>query len=298
MDFIIVGSKEPKEHSHPQVNEMVDPKTVQHLHREIDGLSREVEELRKKYDDKRYDLKMADREIGEQIREMRDLKKQNAELRDALRVMDGLTDKQKDEVQMERDQLYEHIEMLDNNIMHFKSELHKRRLHMESLTQQTRDAIDQKVEAENVARRLARENRNLNENLTECKDDLLRLQPPSQISDSELSEQYSSLHQQISKWVDDETEDSQLLEQRFEDLSNGKEDPPELLRKYIGGELLRLGKKHANSLPLILRYVIHHHLDQHVFRDDIHLFGLDNRNTQFLRGIEQGMKKLEPQRGK
>lgn len=253
-------------------------------------LEREFDLLKERFDEKRTHLREADLVNEEQHRELRDLKKQNAELREVLR---------KENIQGEKDRLWETIDQLETNAYHYKVELHRRKGHMESLTQQTRDAIEEKNEAESAARKLARENRNLQENLTECKDDLLRLQPPSQISDSELSEQYSSLHQQISKWVDDETQDSQLLEQRFEDLSSIiKEDLPELLRKSLSIEHLRLGKKHPSSLPLILRYIIHYDLDQHIFREDIQLFGLDDHNVRLLRGIELGMKKLEPPRGK
>lgn len=252
-------------------------------------LEQEYDLLRVKFDEKRVHLREADRANDEQHREIRDLKKHNTELREALR---------KENIQGEKDRLWETIDQLENNAYHFKLELHRRKVHMESLTQQTRDAIEEKNDAEISARKLARENRSLQENLTECKDDLLRLQPPSQISDSELSEQYSNLHQQISKWVDDETEDSQLLEKCFEDLSMTKEDLPELLRKALSNDHVRLGKKQPSSLPLILRYIIHYHLDQHIFREDIHLFGLDDHNTRLLRGIELGMKKLEPPRGK
>lgn len=252
-------------------------------------LEQEYDLLKEKFDEKRDHLREADQVIEEQHRELRDLKKHNAELREALH---------KENIQGEKDRLWENIEKLEHNAYHYKVELHRRKVHMESLTQQTRDAVEEKNDAEIAARKLSRENRNLQENLTECKDDLLRLQPPSQMSDSELSEQYLSLHQHISRWVDDQTEDSQLLEQRFEDLSITKEDLPELLRKSLSNEHLRLGKKQPSSLPPILRYIIHYHLDQHIFREDIYLFGLDDHNTRLLRGIELGMKKLEPPRGK
>lgn len=252
-------------------------------------LEQEYDLLKVKFDEKRSFLREADRVNEEQHRELRELKKHNVELREALR---------KESIQGEKDRLWETIERLETSAYHNKVELHRRKGHMESLTQQTRQAIEEKNEAETAVRRLARENRSLQENLTECKDDLLRLQPPSQISDSELSEQYSSLHQQISKWVDDETEDSQLLEECFEGLSITKEDLPELLRKSLSNEHLRLGKNHPSSLPLILRYIINYHLDQHIFSEDILLFGLDDQTTNFLRGIELGMKTLEPPRGK
>lgn len=280
-----VATKDTK----PAPNSSISPVKEIQMAEVYQQLEQEYDLLKVKFDEKRVHLRDADRANDEQHREIRDLKKHNAELREALR---------KENIQGEKERLWETIDQLENNAYHYKLELHRRKVHMESLTQQTRDAIEEKNDAEISARKLARENRSLQENLTECKDDLLRLQPPSQISDSELSEQYSNLHQQISKWVDDETEDSQLLEKCFEDLSITKEDLPELLRKALSNEHLRLGKKQPSSLPLILRYIINSHLDQHIFREDIHLFGLDDHNTRLLRGIELGMKKLEPPRGK
>lgn len=247
-------------------------------------------------DDLLYDLKKVEQENKDQHDEIRDLRKHNAELREALRVHGGRTEKEKDIQLLEKDRLHESIETLENNCNYFRQQLHKQKALIESLTLQTREANEEKTNAEASARRLARQNKELNENLTECKDDLLRLQPPSQISDSELSEQYSNLHQHISKWVDDETEDSLSLEQRFETLSTSNETP-ELLRNCLNSDHFRLGKKYPQSQPLILRYIIQYYLDQHVFRDDILLFGLDSQYTAFLRGIEQGMRELEPQRG-
>lgn len=261
------------------------------------GLAQRFSDLKKSYDDIRYDLKKTDRENREQFGEIRDLRKQNTELRETLHVHGGLTEKQKDAQQLEKDRLHDHVEMLEHECNMYRQQLHKQKSMIESLTFQTREANEEKADAEAIARRLARQNKELNENLTECKDDLLRLQPPSQISDSELAEQYANLHEQISKWVDDETENSQLLEQRFENLSTSNEESPELLRKCLTRDHFRLGKKYPQSQPLILQYIIQYHLDQYVFRDDILLFGLDSQFTAFLRGIEQGMRVLEPQRG-
>lgn len=264
------------------------------------GLVQRHNDLKRTYDDLRYDFKKIDRDNKEQLGEIRDLRRQNAELRETIHLHGGVTEKHRDAQQLEKERLDEQMEVLEGNCNYYKHQLHKQKSLIESLTLQTREANEEKADAEAYGRRLARQNKELNENLTECKDDLLRLQPPSQISDSEVSEQYSNLHQQISKWVDDQTEDSQLLEQRFENLSNSNEEPPELLRKCLTSDHFRLGKKYPQSQPLLLRYIIQYHLDQHVFRDDILLFGLDSNDskfTAFLRGIEQGMRELEPQRG-
>ncbi|MCJ1467089.1 hypothetical protein MMC07_005711 [Pseudocyphellaria aurata] len=252
--------------------------------------------LAQKYNDLKRNFDDANQECRDQYAEIRNLKKHNTELLETLRAHNGSTEKQKDVQRLERDRLEEQVELLEHSCFHYKQQMHKQKALIESLTLQTREANEEKAEAEANARRLTRQNKELHENLTECKDDLLRLQPPGQISDSRLSEEYLSLHQQISKWVDDETEDSLCLEQRFENLSTSNEEIPELLRKCLSGDLFRLGKKYPQCQPLIIRYMIHCYLEQHVFRDDILLFGLDSNFTSFLRGVEQGMRKLEPHR--
>lgn len=187
--------------------------------------------------------------------------------------------------------------MLEDQIIYLKQELQRRKGLVESLTVQTREAVAEKGAMELSVRKLQKQNRDLSENLTECKDDLLRLQPPSQTPDSELAEQYSSLAHQISKWVDDETEDTTATEAKFDCLTKN-EDLPESLKPYLADEHIRLGKKHPNAQPYILRYLIHFYLEGCIFGEDVHLFGLDSRTIALFEGIEQGMHELEPPRGK
>lgn len=236
------------------------------------------------------------RDLNKQIVHLQDLNRQNEQLQENFRTRNQTTDGQKEQVRRERHELAEQYYRQEDVIEHLRHELFKRKNFMESLTVQTREANEQKSNLEVVNRKLTRQIRELSENLTECKDDLLRLQPPSQMSDSELSEQYSNLHQQISRWVDDRTEDSQQLEERFEVLSSTIENSPEL-RKYVQNDHLQLAAKYPNSQPLLLRHIIHSSLDACIFRDDISLFGLDTGTTRFLQGVEQGMTLLEPLRG-
>lgn len=186
--------------------------------------------------------------------------------------------------------------MLENHISHLQHERHKRETHMEFLTEQTREANDGKERLEAEARKLQRQMRDLSANLTECKDDLLRLQPTSQVSDNEISEQFSNLDQQIAGWVDDKTEDSTVLEEKIGSMKT-VDDLPELLRVFATTENLRLARKYPDSQPLLLRYFIHCYLQTFMLSSDVYLFGLDVRNIALLQGMEEGMKQLEPRRG-
>lgn len=260
-------------------------------------LRQQYRKLEKAYDELYVEYKGLERENREQSLDMRDLKKQNAVLQESKRHNAHVTDSHREQARKERQELIERLQLQDEHISQLKHELHKRKAHMDSLTMQTREANEEKANLEFVNQKLANQNRVLSENLTECKDDLLRLQPPSQKSDSEISEQYSNLHQHISRWVDDETEDSQMLEQRFEALGANVDDLPESLRKYIKSDHLRLARKYPSAQPLILRYLVQSYLNDCIFSDEIFFFGLDLRTTQLLMGIEQGMGRLEPQRG-
>ena len=247
-------------------------------------------------DDLKREIKVLNRENREQSVELRDLKKQNAQLREQCRLRIENADTHRDLINQERNKYYEHVEGLEDHIAYLKQELVRRKSLVESLTLQTREANDEKSAQEAATRKLQKQNRDLQENLTECKDDLLRLQPPSQTPDSELAEQYSSLTQHISRWVDDETEDSQGMELCFESLSKA-DDLPESLKPYLTDEHIRLGKKSPNAQPFIIRFVVHRYLENCIFGNDVYLFGLDTRSIKLFEGIEQGMHALEPPRG-
>lgn len=167
---------------------------------------------------------------------------------------------------------------------------------MDQLTFQTREANEEKAAHESKIQNLQKQNNRLNEDLTECRDDILRLQPPTPIPDSKIAEAYSALYQQIAGWVDDEAEESQSMESRLADIANDK-DASDLLKAYIDPDLIRLTKKYAEAEPLILRYIIQLHLHRVILADDIYLFGLDEHNITILRSIEHAMDDLEPKRG-
>ncbi len=261
--------------------------------------------LKKDYEDARGELKVVNRENRDQSLELRDLKKassasqernnylreQNAQLRETIRAGGEKLGKS------EKSKYNEHFGYLEEVISRLQYERQKREVHMDFLTEQTREANEEKASIQSESRKLQRQVRDLSTNLTECKDDLLRLQPTSQISDNEISDQYSNLDQQISGWVDDKTEDSQILEDQIDKIKTA-EDLPDLLREYLSNDYLKMAKKYPDSQPILIRHLIYRFLGSFVFDDDIYLFGLDSRNIALLKGLEEGMALLEPRRGK
>ena len=249
------------------------------------------------YDTVCKDLKTVRRESREQSFEIRDLKKLNTQLRETVRVLERNEPRSvKEQILNERRYYMEHIRNLDDDVVYLKTQIDKSKIHMESLTFQTREANEEKVALETKIQNLERQNQRLNNDLTECRDDIMRLQPPNQIPDSKIAEQFSNLYQQIASWVDDETEDSQTMDTQLGNVFVNK-DCPELLKSCLDGDMIRLVRKNPDAEPLLLRYIIHCHLHQHILNDHIYLFGLDEHNETIIRSIEQSMEQLEPKRG-
>ncbi|KAI4197328.1 MAG: hypothetical protein LQ350_005997 [Teloschistes chrysophthalmus] len=257
-------------------------------------LEKENASLRKDYEEIRRDLKSTWKENREQALELRDLKKQNTHLKESIRTQAD-PKSYKDQILNERRKFYEHVDMLDDHINHLKHQLDKTKLHMDQLTFQTREANEEKANYESKLQNLQKQNARLNEDLTECRDDILRLQPPSQIPDSKIVDEYANVYQQIASWVDDEAEDSSAMETQLENMLTDK-DAPQLLKTCLDSDILRATRKHSDAEPLILRYVIQTHLHQRILADDLYLFGLDDHSITLLRTIAHSMEDLEPKR--
>ncbi|KAI4113044.1 MAG: hypothetical protein LQ345_005896 [Seirophora villosa] len=250
--------------------------------------------LRRDYDDAKQELRLASRENKDLSTELRDLKKQNAHLKETMRTQAD-SKSFKDQILSERRKFYEHVNMLEDHIGHLKHQLEKTKLHMDQLTFQTREANEEKASYESKLQNLQKQNNRLNEDLTECRDDILRLQPPSQIPDSKIADEYNNVYQQIASWVDDEAEDASSMETQLANLFADK-DAPELLKSVLDNDLIRVAKKYPDAEPLLLRYIIHVHIHRCILDDAIYLFGLDEHNEIILRSIARAMEDLEPKR--
>ena len=272
---------------------------------DAEEVTTDYSELRRVYDDTYRELKAANRDIRDQSIQIRDLKRQNTQLHERNSQQREQNEQLKEAhrargeklSKSEKTRFIEHFEMLEDHIAHLQHERQKRESHMQSLTTQTREANEVKTSLEAANRRLQRQVNDLSNNLTECKDDLLRLQPTSQVSDNEISEQYANLDQQIAGWVDDKTDDTQLLEDQIEKIRS-VDDLPNFFQNYMSSDYLKLAKKFPESQPLLIRYLIHRCLGTFILSNEIYLFGLDARNIALLQGMEEGMKLLEPHRGK
>ena len=257
----------------------------------------EFEDLKAAYNELRKDFKVTSRENREQSLELRDVKRQNASLKEAYNSIQK--EAQGDNRKLsknERTKYIEHFDMLEEQAAYFQHEFRKREGHLGYLTKQTRDANNEKDAIEEDNRKLQRKLRELSTNLTECRDDLLRLQPPSQTSDSEISDQYSNLCQQIAGWVDDQTEDPDSVEEYFNNL-HSVADLPQDIRLDVNNRHFKFAKQSPECLPLLLQYLVHCRIQEDILGPSTFVFGLDETNVMLLQGIEEGMMELEPKRG-
>lgn len=270
--------------------------------KDLDLLLDEHQDLKSAHYDMRKELKAEKRENREQSLELRDLKRQNATMKEAyaaiqreLQQMSESGGKGGKLTKTEKAKYFEHFEMLEEKAAYFENEFRKRDTHLSYLTKQTRDANSDKENLEDETRRLNRKIRELSTSLTEARDDLLRLQPTAQISDSEIAEQYSNLCQQIAGWVDDATEDTEALETYFERINNLNELHTSI-RDDVTNRMLGFAKKQQECLPLLLQHLIHCKVREEILGTCIFLYGLDDTHTNLLRGIEEGMADLTPKR--
>ena len=262
-----------------------------------DKVSEELEDLKAAYGELRKDFKSVTRENRDQSLELRDIKRQNVSLREAC--ISFQKEAQSDNRKLsksERTKYLEHFDMLEEQAAYFQHEYRKRENHLGYLTKQTREANNEKETMEEENRKMQRKIRELSTSLTECRDDLLRLQPPSQVSDSEISDQYSDLCQQIASWVDDRTEDPDVLEEYFDKLQSIS-DLPQDFRLDVNNRQFKFAKQCPECLPLLLQYLVHCRLLEITLGPSIFLFALDELNVSLLQGIEEGMTGLEPKRG-
>lgn len=126
--------------------------------------------------------------------------------------------------------------------------------------------------------------------LQTCKDNLFRLQPVVQLSDSEILKQYETLCQLVSNWVDDEIS-------RFEDKFGTAAHDTQVI--VDGGSIAvkKLLDKVPGAGEYLLGSVIHTKIQQAFFGENVVLFGLHPNDASLVFSTQEHMVKLQPERG-
>jgi DNA repair exonuclease SbcCD ATPase subunit len=237
-------------------------------------------------------------DLKEQVVQLQQEKKQITQRLEVQRDGVQSTEDDREQLRKEREHLLGHIQQQEYVITRLRHERCNRKEHIQSLTMQTRDAVQKQENLEDIIRKLTKVNEKLSEDVTACTEEIFRLQPRNEMPDSELSDQYSTLHQLISHWVSIATKEPEQLEERLESLPSNVDEWPEPLRTHLGDGHVRLAKKYPVTQPLMLKYFIDCFLAASILSEDTCLFGLDSGVAGFMRDTEQGMKLLEPKRGR
>ncbi len=157
----------------------------------------------------------------------------------------------------------------------------------------------EKAEVDETARKTHLKLQAREEELQKCKDELFDLQPPSQISDAQIGNEWERLCGNITRWIDDQAGGmgslySELKRLRQMDKFN------DTVALYWGDDRQELAH-HASRYPYIMdvliRYNIHCLLEEKVFSERVYMFGLGYRSAELLTMIEKQMNALEPRRG-
>ncbi len=138
---------------------------------------------------------------------------------------------------------------------------------------------------ENLRQRLA----DCQRNLAACKDDLFRLQPLSQISDSEIVNEFEAINDNIIKWVDARIDTVEEVSPHISDVELFQTDPKSTAAEFM--------QQFPNVGDFYTRSLIHRHLIDLIFLKSFNLFGLSRNETILLKKIGNSMRELQPKRG-
>ncbi len=170
----------------------------------------------------------------------------------------------------------------------------------ETTTTQLEKLRAEKAKVEEVARKTHLKLQAKEEELQKCKDELFDLQPPSQISDVQIGNEWERLCGNITRWIDDQAGGMGSLYSELKRLRQ-MDEFTDTVALYWGDDRQELAH-HANRYPYItdvlIRYNIHCLLEKRIFDESVYMFGLRHRSAELLTMIEKQMNALDPPRGR
>ena len=156
--------------------------------------------------------------------------------------------------------------------------------------QEIRVLTIQKARTERRLQQLQRTVWEQGQEIKACKDELFNLQPMPQPSDVEVLGQYETLCQRISNWVDEEVSNYEEKHLEFEnDVQAVMDRNGPFVKEFLS--------QAPEVWDLLIKALIHEHIQQNFFGHDAVYFGSSPDLTSFIEEIRCGMRNLEPQRG-
>ena len=152
-----------------------------------------------------------------------------------------------------------------------------------------------KLTGENA--RLDAEKENLSLNLEECKSELFKRVPATQISDEAIEKDTELLHQSIDEFVFDimkeEASDDALYKmcqkQRYRRRKSRRRAPRNGLNDFIRSQDIRAWGQYHSSNLYILSVIIQWILDEYIFREGYPM-SISEKQIHFMKEVERGMQ--------
>ncbi|CAO1597179.1 hypothetical protein XANCAGTX0491_000998 [Xanthoria calcicola] len=146
---------------------------------------------------------------------------------------------------------------------------------------------------ENTLDRTRRQNNSIKHELQACKDDLFKMQPRSEVPDTDVAKAYEELQVNISRWMEGEISH---FETNYRKRHPSGPSPNLFNHRDESAVKQILSDYPTSGGEYIVRCFIQTMLHSLVLADDILLLGLDEQETALLQRIEQSMGKAKPPR--
>ena len=139
---------------------------------------------------------------------------------------------------------------------------------------------------------------NLEKDLAECKEQILRMQPFKQASELQISETYTSLCSAIEGWAEKHFGDIEDLAKTIS-VMNLSQDSKDIIAELLmsTGEMKLLEARPDTSIYMIM-YMIMLHLFKEIVQSRRWVIGMADDEENLLEDVLSSMKRLEPPRGK
>ncbi|MCJ1388770.1 hypothetical protein MMC18_001620 [Xylographa bjoerkii] len=169
-------------------------------------------------------------------------------------------------------------------------EIEKLRLTITRLQKENLAVIAAKKSAERLGKSLSTENAKLQQSLQACRDDLYKLQPLHQTSDTEIVSQYEQVSQGITSWVEE------IMAEMTEEILTNEMNVLTVCRSAEIAHARHLLFKYPSAAELVIHHEIFRILHSEIFQDNVFLTVLGEKFTNLFYDIEDGMRQLEPVR--
>ena len=130
---------------------------------------------------------------------------------------------------------------------------------------------------------------NAREELSSCKDDLFRMQPITQVPDTDILRDFEQVCENIVGWIDEE-----LL---FFEKANPESQEGQLFSNAGSDYLAYLLRSFPDIGEDLVGYEVHRLLQKSILNSDNYFFAMNNESAEFFKSLEYNMLNSNPPKG-